>query len=151
MFAARLVLLILHIAAAAISFGGTLGLARLIRAGASAGPSAFQVAVRDAARRAVLGRLSGVVTLLSGVGLVLLRGGFAVVPKNYHVALGLMWLLLGIQFFVTTPAVKRVRALAEGSTLDPVAVGACARLIGIGVGAGHALWLLILVLMFHLF
>jgi hypothetical protein len=95
--------------------------------------------------------LSGITTLFSGVIMVLLNGGFAIVPKNYHAALGLMWLLLGIGFFVTTPAVKKVRALAAASTLDETVAVALASKIGRAIGVGHLLWTLILVLMFQRF
>jgi hypothetical protein len=147
----RLLLLVIHIAAAAIAFGAPLGIPRLLKASAAAGMLPFQIAVNDVAKRARLARMSGITTLFSGVIMMLLNGGFAVVSKNYHAAFGLMWLLLGISFFVTTPAVKKVKALAAASTLDQAAAVACANKIGMAIGIGHLLWTLILVLMFQRF
>jgi hypothetical protein len=147
----RTLLLVIHITAAAVSFGAPLGVARLLRLSAHTSLPSFGVAVKDVARRVLLARIGGVASLFSGVVLVFLNGGFGVVTKNYHVALALMWLLLGVQFFVTGPAIRRSKRLAEADVLDPAAVLESARRVGLGVGAGHALWTMILVLMFERF
>lgn len=147
----RVLLLVLHIAAAAVSFGAPLGVARLLRRSVAAGDAAFALAAEDARRRVLLARVCGVVALFSGVALIFVNGGFGAVPKNYHTALLLMWGLLGVQFFVTAPAIKQVSAHAGTSPVNAELVMACARKIGVGVGVGHGLWTVILYLMFQRF
>ena len=147
----RTLLLVIHVTAAAVSFGAPLGVARLLRQSAHTSLPSFAVAASDVARRVLLARICGVTSLFSGVALVFLNGGFGAVSKNYHLALALMWVLLGVQFFVTSPAVKKVGKLALRNSVDSVAVLACASRIALGLGVGHALWTAILVLMFERF
>jgi hypothetical protein len=151
MLVLRLILLVVHIAAAAVSFGAPLGLGRLLRGVASLDAKAYELVAKDTAKRTGLGRICGLVSMFSGLALIFLRGGFGAVGKNYHTALLLMWALLGVQFFIARPVVRKLVAAIGGAVPSPQELSAAAGKLGMAIGIGHALWVTILILMFQQF
>lgn len=139
----KVLVLVIHVAAAAMVLGGSLGWGRALRQAHAAGAAAWGVVIADVSRRLVLVRITSVVTLLTGLALIFISGGFAVVPPTFHIALLLMLLATGWVGFFLAPAVK---ALAQAKVGDgsPINVGK----VAMATGVLHAVWLVLLVLMF---
>lgn len=144
----KTVVLIVHIAAAAVVLGASLGWGRLLRQAAEAGQGAARVAIADIARRLLLVRVTSMMTLFTGLALMFIGGGFAVVPKNYHIALtvmlaGVAWVFLGV-----VPKVKALGKLAAAPEFERDKFAGSVGKVGMATGVVHALWLSLLVLMF---
>lgn len=144
----KTLVVIVHVAAAAVVLGGSLGWGRFLRQAAEGGQVAARVAAADVMRRMMLVRIGSAMTLFTGIGLIFLSGGFAVVPKNFHIALTLMLAALGWVLLGVVPRVKRAFGIASAVEFDPKAFAAAAGKVGMSTGIVHALWLVILVLMF---
>jgi hypothetical protein len=144
----KILVLVVHISASALLFGAPLGLPRLVRNGLAKGGESFRLAAGEAAFKAKLAGMGSMVTLMSGLGLIFLGGGFAIVPKNFHAALLVMLGAFAISISVMRPNTMR---LVEASQKEPIDEAAARQAIGkLGMGSGilHALWLVILILMF---
>jgi hypothetical protein len=140
----KILVLIVHVGAAAVVLGASLGWGRILRQAAAAGAQAWDVVVADVARRLTLLRTTLFMTLFTGVGLIFLSGGFAVVPVTYHIALTLMLGAVGWVMFQLAPAVKTLKQAQAGSGAAPIKLGK----VAMGTGVLHAVWLVLLVLMF---
>ena len=149
MVIAKLVVLVLHIASAAVIFGSSMGAARSLRAGLAAGPKAFGVVSAGAARRGSLSLVASLVTLLTGVVLIFMAGGFGAVKPNFHAALTLMMVAIGLSAFFSAPRIKKLVQLSKSEAPDTTAATALIKQVGMGVGISHALWIVILVLMLY--
>jgi hypothetical protein len=62
-----------------------------------------------------------------------------------------MWALLGVQFFVARPVVRKLVAAIGGAVPSQQELSAAAGKLGMAIGIGHALWVTILILMFQQF
>lgn len=148
---AKLVVLVLHITSAAIIFGVTLGAAGGLRAGLAAGDRAFVAVAAGAARRGSLAKIGALITLVTGVLLIFMGGGFGAVTPNFHIALTLMLAAIGLSTFFTAPNMKRLVQLSHVSPLDQATAEPLIGRVGLGVSLSHALWVVILVLMLYRF
>lgn len=131
---------LLHVVTAAGWFGVALLMGRIARAAAvsSSGDS-----VREIGAKAVsLTGIFAVLTLLFGLAAFLIGGGFGAYGPEYHTSLLFMLVLVGIQFFVIRPAWGAVTA--DG---DEEARQAARKRLAMSIGAGHLIWLFVLVLM----
>ncbi len=144
----KTVVVVVHVAAAAVVLGASLGWGRLLRQAAEAGQAAARVATADVMRRMTLVRIASAMTLFTGIALILLSGGFGIVPKNFHIALTLMLATLGWVMLGLVPRVKSLDGLAAASHFDRAQFTASVGKVGMGTGIIHALWIVILVLMF---
>jgi hypothetical protein len=140
--------LIVHVSAAALLFGAPLGLARTVRKALAQGGETFKLAAQDAALRAKLAGMGSLVTLISGLGLIFIDGGFASVPKNFHVALLVMLGALGVSLAVMRPNTLRLVDASTSNPIDEQAARAAVAKLGMGGGMLHGLWLVVLTLMF---
>jgi hypothetical protein len=149
MYALRIGLLVLHIAAAAILFGGMLGVPRLVRKSLDLGTETLRMASNEAKRRAGMSSLASIATLWTGVGLIFLMGGFQLAPINFHMALGLMFGAIAINLTFLRPAVKSI--VLESAKPEPArsAIEGALKRISMGQGILHLIWIANLVLMFH--
>jgi hypothetical protein len=145
----HMVLLTLHVTAASWLFG--LGLRPLgsLDAVLELGGEPLRRVAAEAASRGRLAVVASGLTLASGLGLLFwVYGGFAKAPPTLHAALSLVGLLLGLQLGVAAPALGALRRAAEAPALDSAALaGARGRVLAVS-GAGHLIWLVVLVLMF---
>ena len=80
-----------------------------------------------------------------------LGGGFGVVTKNFHVALLLLLLAFGFSVAWMRPNVMKLVRASEQSPIDRAAADRAVGKLGMGSGILHALWLVILILMFYRF
>jgi hypothetical protein len=139
--------LFFHIALAAALFGAPLGMVRNLKTSLAAGPQAFKAAAADAATRGKIAGVSSVLVLLSGVGLIFIKGGFAEISKSYHVSLTLMLVLVAVGVVLLRPTVGKIGALAAAADLDAAAAGKLIKRLAMGTGIIHLLWAILLFLM----
>jgi hypothetical protein len=149
MYALRIGLLVIHITAAAILFGGMLGVPRLVRQSLDLGTDTLRMACAEAKKRAGLSAIASIATLWTGVGLIFLMGGFKVAPLNFHMALGLMLGAVTLNLTFMRPAVKSV--VLESAKPEPArqAIEGALKRISMAQGILHLLWITNLILMFH--
>lgn len=134
------ILVLLHVITAAGWFGLALsigGMARKAAAAAGAGAPLLE----EGSKTIKLMGIFIVLTFVFGLLAFFLGGGFGGYGPQYHTSLSLIVILIGIQFAVIAPSWRK---LAAG---DASASSARKR-IGMGVGIGHLLWLVTLILMF---
>lgn len=136
-----------HIAFAAALFGAPLGMVRNIKNSLAAGPQAFKAAAADAQVRAKVAGASSVLTLLTGVGLIFVKGGFSGVSKSYHISLTLMLVLVVVGVALLRPTVDKIAAAADAATIDAAAAGKLVKRLAMGTGIVHLLWAVLLFLM----
>lgn len=144
----RVIVLVLHISAAALLFGGATGIVRNLKATLELGRDAFKLATLDAAKRGRLMGMSSIATLATGLSLIFMAGGFAVVPLNFHIALGIMLGAIGISAVIVRPSVTKLASLALAEKLDKGASLKLIQRLAMGTGILHLLWLVTLTLMF---
>ena len=129
-----------HVVTAAGWFGVALLLGRIARAAAISSPGD---AVREIGAKAVsLTGIFAVLTFLFGLAAFLIGGGFGAYGPEYHTSLLFMLVLVGIQFFVIRPAWGILAADGAEETRQ-----AARKRFAMSIGAGHLIWLFVLVLM----
>lgn len=131
-------LVLLHVITAAGWFGLALvigGMARKAAAGAD------KPLVDEGTKTVKLMNVFIVLTLVFGLLAFLVGGGFGAYGPQYHTSLLLIIVLTALQFFLIGPAWS---SIADGGS---TASGAKKR-ISMGTGAGHLIWLIVLILMF---
>jgi uncharacterized membrane protein len=141
-FAVKLV----HILATAVWFGGGLFLPGDIRRTLALGRPHADALVPRIKRVVPFLIGGGNLTLLSGLALVFIAGGFAAVPPRILVGLGLTVLLLGLGASVVAPTWNRIAHLVESGG-DLAEAGRIARRFSVLNHVEHALWLAVLALM----
>lgn len=139
-------LVVLHISFAAVAFGAPLGSPGSVRRARAISRDALLHAANEAMRRGQMAGISGIGILLTGLGLIFYRGGFAIVPHNFHAALGigLFLVVFGVAFQRPTGA-RLIEAATKG---DDAGITKGQKLLGMGAGITQLMWLVTLVLMF---
>jgi len=141
------ILLVLHITSAAVLFGGAIGLVRSLRQNVGGQREVFLAIARDAARRGRAMGVGSMATLITGLALIFTLGGFGSVPLQIHIALALLLVAMATSAALIQPQMLRLVHLAEAPTLDGEAAKKSIKLIAMGQGILHLLWIVILVLM----
>lgn len=144
----RLAVLVLHISAAALVFGGATGIVRSLKTNLELGGEAFKLATGGAARQSRIVAMSSIVTLASGLGLIFMAGGFGAVPLNFHIALAIMLGAIVVSSVTVGPSVMKLSGLALAENVDKDASLKLIKRIAMGTGILHLLWLIMLTLMF---
>lgn len=147
----KLALLLVHVSFAAVLFGAPMGLVGNVRRALGAGDESLRIAAIDAARRAKMAGMSSILTLLTGIGLIFVAGGFAAVSKNFHAALGLMLVAVGLSVAIMRPNTAKLVAAAQAQPSDRGAAEAALKKLAMGSGVLHLLWVILLALMFYRF
>jgi uncharacterized membrane protein len=144
----RLLILLVHITAAAFLFGGSAGVARPVRRSLELGTKAMLSAAEDLVRRGKMIGMSSMMTLVTGVVLLATRAeGFGKSPKNYHAALGLMLGAVLLSVLLIRPAASGILAEARKEAPSTGAITALLKRLAMGQGIMHLLWVVVLVLM----
>ncbi|CAN5781336.1 hypothetical protein BH23ACT4_BH23ACT4_07840 [soil metagenome] len=135
---------IVHIAVAAAWFGHKLLLPRDVRASVRE-PESGKYLVERMRRARTFGIITGILTLGTGIWLVMLTTGFAGAPITTHIAMGAVLAMFLVGFLVARPAWKRVAsAIDAGDT--PGAVGG-ANSLNSALNLESLLWILALSMM----
>jgi len=147
----RLVLLLVHISAAAMLFGAPMGLVGSVKRALAAGDEALKLAATDAQRRGKLAGIGSMLTLLTGLALIFNAGGFGAVSTNYHAALAVMLGAIGFSAGVMRPSTAGLVAAASAVPVDRSGAQAAVKRLAMGSGVLHSLWLVTLFLMLYRF
>jgi hypothetical protein len=143
----KYILVILHIITAAAWFGLGLRLSGRARSVLGLQEAEAHVLIQDTQRSVYLMNIFIVLTLIFSLGAFLLGGGFAVYGPAYHTSLLLILLMVAAQFLLIRPGWNGLQAALAGPQ-DTGAADRFRKRIAMGTGAGHLMWLVILVLMF---
>lgn len=142
----NLILMVIHIAFAAVTFAVTLTMSGAIRR-ASGQNGDVKTAIANLASRANgIAGIFGALTFASGLALVFYRGGFKVVSPTIHVAMTLVLGMIAFGWLFMTPTAKKLVAAAKAS--DEGGWLAAKKRWAMGDGILQLLWLVTLVLMF---
>ena len=140
---------VLHITTAAAWFGLGLRLAGKARTVLSLDGSAAAALANDT--RSTVKWMNGfiVLTLVFAYASFFYEGGFAGYPPQYHAALTLMLVLVGVQFLLIRPGWNSLAdAVEDGADAAGKAADSARKKVAIGTGIGHLLWVVLLVLMY---
>lgn len=145
MTALLLTFVILHIITAAAWFGLGLRLSAQARAALNTAGGAARALADDVQRSVRLMSIFIVLTLVFAVGAFIAGGAFDTYGPAYHTSLLLIVVLVGLQFFVIRTGWKRLYRALDGERAD---ADQARKQVSIGVGIGHLIWLVLLILMF---
>ena len=138
------VVTIFHIAVAAAWFGHKLLIPRDVRTSVRE-PESGRYLLDRMRRARTFGIVTGLLTLATGIWLVMLTTGFADAPITIHIAMGVVIAMFLVGFLVARPAWKRVAgAIDAGDT--PGAVGS-ANSLNSALNLESLLWILALSMM----
>jgi uncharacterized membrane protein len=138
------IVLIVHVVTAMMWFGGSMFMPRRMRNVIGAGTQGRAQFEQLAREGKVLG-ISSIITFLTGVGLIMLQGGFAEAAPRFHVAtsLSLVWVLVG--WLVTRSAgLAAGKAVVGGDTPGAEKHG---KRFTLGMGIQHLLFTIVLIYM----
>ncbi len=138
-------ILLLHILAMAVWFAGGLTLPSDVRKTLARGKPHTDLLAGRVNKVLSYATLGSVGTILTGLALFFLRGGFKANPPRYHASLGLALVALALLLLGMKPlAAQLERALASGEGKD---LRALSSRLAMFTGIDHLLKLVILVLM----
>ena len=138
------ILKLLHVAFGATWFGVGLLATGDARRTAELGGAHLAPLYQRLLRIALIARISAIGVLLSGVGLILMSGGFAHVAVRYHIALGLTLVAAGLGAAMGK-IVLGMQALGDSAT--PQVLQPRVKKLTALAGAHQLLWILILACM----
>ena len=144
----KCIFVILHVITAAAWFGLGLRLAGRARSVLAMKETAAKAWSDDAQRSVYLMNVFIVLTLVFSLVAFFLGGGFAVYGPAYHTSLLLIVLMTLDQFLLVRPGWNGLQAALAGPSDSGNASDSFRKRIAMGVGVGHLMWLIILVLMF---
>ena len=139
-------LLVVHVMSAMVWFGGTLLVPRRARAALDAGLPAARPQLEALGREGRMMAGAALIVFLSGVSLVMVRGGFAGLPVRFHIGLtlSLIWIIVGATAVRSTG--EKLVAAAQGEAITDDA-DALRRRLSMLTGIQHGLFTVITVLM----
>jgi len=140
------ILLILHVAVAAMAFGVSLAPSASLKRAKALGWDAFRAAAADFKRRDGMAAIAGFLVLVTGLGLIFTYGGFKGLPPEYHAALGIVLIMNLLGAFFTRPTAIKLIDAAERQDEGGVVSGI--KRAAMGAGIMQLLWTVTLVLMF---
>ena len=142
-----LILKTIHILCASVWLGSGLTIAGDVRRTLEQGRPHTDLLISRVNRQGKMAGIFGMLTLLSGVNLVFVMGGFGNVGHNIHAGLGLSLLIFAVGLGLSMPTWRRIRAILGAETGDLAEARKLAGRLGMFTGIEHLLWLVVLVLM----
>ena len=145
----KTLLIVTHIVTASAWFGLGLRLASKARTVLSLDGAAAAALAEDT--RSTIKWMNGfiVLTLIFAYANFFWSGGFAAYGPQYHAALTLMLVLVGVQLFVIRTGWNTLADLVgNGTAPTSEAADGARKKVAIGTGVGHLLWVVLLVLMY---
>lgn len=140
---------ILHIITAAGWFGVAMMLSGQARLALTVDRSAVPALAAETSRTVRLMGIFIALTLVFSLAAFFVGGGFAAYGPAYHTSLLLIIVFLLVQFLLIQPSWKKLEAGVLAEERRPAAeLVSLRKRIAAGVGIGHLLWLVLLVLMF---
>ena len=140
---------ILHIITAAGWFGVAMRLSGQARLTLTVDQSVVRELAEETSRTVRMMSVFIALTLVFSVIAFLLGGGFAAYGVPYHTSILLIVAFVLVQFFVISMGWKKLHAAVLAESRPPSnELRRLRKRIAAGVGVGHLLWLVLLVLMF---
>jgi hypothetical protein len=142
---ATFALRLLHFLGMALWFVSPLAITGDLRKSIARGKPHTDVVVQRVERALGMATIGAIITILSGLGMIFVLGGFKGISPRIHAGFGLALITLAVEFFLLKGAVGRLGEAfgADASKDVPSAMGK----VGMFAGITHALKLVILVLM----
>ncbi len=136
---------IVHFLSMAVWFATPLMVSGDLKRTIARGKPHTDAVVARAERTLFIATLGAIGTIVSGLALLFMLGGFKQMPPRIHAGFGLALITFGVEFFVLKPAIGRVGEQLEGDAVKDLkpALAKVSMLSGIT----HTLKLVILVLM----
>lgn len=132
----------IHIAAMAALFAASVSAAGDVRRTVAAGPAHADLLQERMRRTSILATIAGWTTILSGIALIVMLGGFGAVSPAIHIGLLLTLIMIPLGMMQGRTATQAVEALRTGAdTLPP------ARRLAMLSHTFHLLWAMVLLLM----
>lgn len=144
----RIILIILHVSSAAVLVGANTGLVRNLKRTLELNKDAFVVATEDGAKRARLMGMCSLATLVTGLILIFMIGGFARAPLNFHIALAIMLGAIAFSSVFMRPNMMKLVKLGKADAIDSKSALPLIKKLAMGQGILHLLWVTMLTLMF---
>jgi hypothetical protein len=142
----KYVFVILHVATAAAWFGMALRVPAQTRVAMRMGSGAASALTQDARKGIMMMGIFIALTLVFGLIAFFLDGGFAAHGPEFHSAITIVAAIVALNFLLLLPAWDKFsEALSSG---DSDATAKYKKRVAMGVGIGHLLWFVTLVLMF---
>ena len=138
---------IIHILFAASWFGGSLSISADARRALSAADSGGELLIQRASKSFSMSFFSMIVTFGSGLALVFAKGGMGAIDTKIHMAMGLTLLCFLIRAAVSMPALGKIRKGVSAGGADAEEAKGKVKLLAMGIGIEHLLWLVTLCLM----
>ena len=140
------ILLIVHVMSAMVWFGGTMSVPRRTRSALACEVATARTQLEGLASEGRMMAGAALLVFLSGVSLVMVRGGRAGLPGRYHIAVtpSLIWIVIG--FTAGRAAQGELVAAVQGEAIAPEAEQLRKRLAMFG-GIQHLLFTVVTVLM----
>ncbi len=142
----NLILMVLHISFAAVTFAVTLTMGGALRRAAGKGADVKLAIANLASRANSIAGLFGALTFVSGFALIFYRGGFKAISPTIHVALTLVLGMIIFGWLFMTPTAKKLVAAASAPDEGPWL--AAKKKWAMGDGILQLTWVVVLVLMF---
>lgn len=141
----KYVFVVLHVATAAAWFGMGLRVPAQARVAQRLGAGSAAALTSDARKGIKLMGIFISLTLLFGLAAFFLDGGFAGHGPEFHSAMTIVAAIVALNFLLLLPAWDKFAEAIASSSDDVVKYK---KRVGMGVGIGHLLWFITLVLMF---
>jgi hypothetical protein len=142
----KYIFVILHVATAAAWFGMGLRVPAQARVAQRLGAGAAAALTTDARNGIKLMGIFISLTLVFGLAAFFLDGGFAAHGPEFHSAITVVAAIVALNFLLLLPAWDKFSdAISSNSSDDIVKYK---KRVGMGVGIGHLLWFITLILMF---
>ena len=135
---------LLHILFATLWFAYSLGQSRMMKQFAGLDADQWKVLLADVQRRTRMGLVMGILTLGSGVGLIVLMGGMKNVSPAIHTALSVSLVMVALTFFGQGGIVRKLSEQLDGDSGTRLAG---AKRYAMFTGLIHLGWLINLSLM----
>lgn len=129
---------LIHIASMAVWFATPLLVTADVRRSVALGREQAELARGRADRVMMVANAGAVLTILTGLGLIMTNGGFSGVGPKIHAGFALALIALSVEFFVLKPAITKATEPGEEKSASKLAMFG---------GITHALKLTIMVLM----
>lgn len=138
---------IIHILFAATWFGGSLSIAADARRALTAADSGGELLIESASKAFSRSFFAMIVTFGSGLALIFAKGGMGAVDFKIHIAMVTTLLCLVIRVALSMPALGKIRKGVSAGGSDAEEAKSKVKLLAMGIGIEHLLWLATLVLM----
>jgi hypothetical protein len=142
----KYIFVILHVATAAAWFGMGLRVPAQARVAQRLGAGAASTHTADARKGIKLMGIFITLTLVFGLTAFFLDGGFAAHGPEFHSAITVVAAIVALNFLLLLPAWDKFAEAIASNTADDV--DKYKKRVGMGVGIGHLLWFITLILMF---